>query len=496
MNQLLMHLLKFFGLLLFCFSALTYASEPADSLVSLLDAQGGVATGHNSDDGHFLVAMGFSSASNEEEGYERARLSALKQLNEFINGSTISGYSAATVQYETNDSSDDTYQENLVSVVENSFKGAVSAASMLKKGRYSDDYFVAIALTESNTAIQASLAGTKHKSQIRKVLTKSNASGIQTVESKGISSLKDGVEQARERAVQSALRNAVQQAKGVMLSGRSGTFGNVINSALSTKTQGYVHSYEIINEEKKRGQYVVDIVAEVDTAPLLSDVNFYFDVLSFPEFYIDAADKKDGVWLRERLEQIGFSFSSSRANATHVFKIDKHQYVSSNHLKVAGMTTDLVVTFENMMTNDIILTLKSMPNKSSIYIEPAARAAQISEKMAYRNLEKNLESEVINALAAVAEQGVIYPFIVANANRLDWKIIRHTLENAGTGTIEGFQWNADGKILEFNYRYAGSLSRAMDEVLEPLYRTYKSQGKGRRLKAMKIDKISANFTVL
>jgi|TARA_R110001583_G_scaffold77377_1_gene210738 hypothetical protein len=480
------------------FATLTssFASVPSDALVDLLEAEGGIATGNNSDDGYFIVVMGFSDESNENKAYELARLSALKQLNEFVNGSTTSGYSAATMRYDNTSSGEESNSESFVSVVENSFKGAIVAAKVIKKGRYSTNYFVSLALTQNDVALQSALKGSgKQNSKVQAIAQKVDT-GIQTIEAKGLASMKDGKASARELAIQNALRNAVQQAQGVMLSGRSGVFGEALNSAISTKTQGYVHSYEIIDEEKSRGDYLVSIVAEVDTAPLLNDIDFYLDILNTPVFYVEAKDKSDSLWLTNYLENMGFILSTKRDDATHVFKIEKIQQVSQSHQNKAGITTKLSVTFENIMTGEIVFTAINNVNKSAIYIAPQTRAINISKKMAYKDLGKSLSEEIITSLARIAEQGVLYPFIVSNANRLDWRLIRHTLENAGTGVVDGFTWVAEGKTLQFNYRYSGSLSRAMDEVLEPLYTTFKAEGKGHRLKALKIGKTSATFEIL
>ena len=473
-----------------------FASEATDSLVDLLESEGGIATGNNPDDGYFIVAMGFSDQGEENKAYELARLDALKQLNEFVNGSTTSGYSAATLRFDNTSTAGESTSENFISVVENSFKGAISAAKMIKKGRYDNSYFVTFALTQSDIALQSAIKGSAKANPKNIAIAQKVDSGIQTVEAKGLASMKEGTATAREQAIQNALRNAVQQAQGVMLSGSSGTFGEALNSALSTKTHGYVRSYEIIDEDKKRGDYVVLIVAEVDTAPLLSDIDFYLDILSTPAFYIDSADQGDTRWLRNYLEEMGFTLSTKRQEATHIFKIEKTQQVNQNHQDKKGITTELSVTFENVMTGDIIFTALNNINKSAIYIEPQSRAIKISEKMAYKDLAKSLSKEIITSLAKIAEQGVVYPFIVSNANRLDWKLIRHTLENAGSGVVDGFTWNVDGKTLKFNYRYSGSLSRAMDEVLDPLYTTFKAEGKGHRLKAIEIGKTSAIFEIL
>ncbi|MFQ3575227.1 MAG: DUF4476 domain-containing protein [Cytophagales bacterium] len=88
-----------------------------------------------------------------------------------------------------------------------------------------------------------------------------------TVDAKGL-----GV--GREDALQDALRNAVGQAAGVVLSS-STTVENymVIQDAIATNTKGYINRYDVLNEKKIQDGYEINVRAVVSTTPIKADFN-------------------------------------------------------------------------------------------------------------------------------------------------------------------------------------------------------------------------------
>lgn len=262
-------------------------AAPMDEVFPLLEDGGGARSGKDSQQGYYITALGFASGSSEAKAYEEARLQALRNLNEMVNGVVMSGHSSSSINYATeskngvtSESSRQTFEE----VVNLEFKGQLSAAKQIKKGRYDDQYFVAIAISQQDVANIASLrapaanrptnvpvsAGSKSIAQF--------SNSTKSVESMGLSSMKTGEQKAREQALLDAMRNAVQQVQGVMLSGKSGMYNEALSYALSSKTEGYVSNYEILDEDIARGNYQVRIQAQVNGGKLLKDVNFYLDV--------------------------------------------------------------------------------------------------------------------------------------------------------------------------------------------------------------------------
>ena len=126
--------------------------------------------------------------------------------------------------------------------------------------------------------------------------------------------------------------------------------------------------------------------------------------------------------------------------------------------------------------------------------QDSAKAA--STQAAYKQLGKKLDKEIVTALAAIARKGRVYPITIVNANRTDLKLFSHTLQNNATGTIERWEWDEKDKQITLFYRYIGPFTEAVDNFLPALYQNYKSQGAGRRPKAVILAGDHATFRII
>jgi len=485
------------------------ASTPMDDVFSLLDSSGGTRSGINQLDGYYIVAMGMSDSSSETKGYEIARIDALRQLSEMINGVTINGSTSSAMKYisVTKDGeASDFSAESFINTVNTSFKGQLSAAKVLKKGEYDDNYFVAIVITQTDAnqinTLKSTANGEKGNTTIIIATDASNKSiasfnkAAKSVEAKGLASMKLGESVAREQASQDAIRNAVQQAQGVMLQGKSGQFNDALAIALSTKTEGYVSSYEILDEDVERGNYFIIIQAEVDSAKLLNDVNFYMNVFSEPIFSVESDNNNKTDWLINELERLGFSIHTGKTKPTHTFTLKEKQNTVEDHKKSAGIETSLTISLKDNISGEIIFTIVNNPLKTRIYIKPISRAKQVSEHIAFKKMKNKIGVEVIQALAKHAETGALYKIVLNNAKRNDVDIFKHVLNNGTSGNVESWAWDKKGKVMTLNYRISGTLSDALDQSLNEIYATFKTQGKGRKAHMKKVGKHEAVFEIL
>ncbi|WP_076410388.1 hypothetical protein [Shewanella sp. UCD-KL12] len=490
-------------------SSTSLASEPMDDLYELLDTKGGTRSGINDKDGYYVVALGFSSRSSESKALEDARIKALRQLSNMINGVTMSGSSHSSTKYMSvsdNENTSEYSSETFSDVVNTHFKGQISAAKQLKSGLYDGDHFVAVVITQSDSARVSSLSSSSGRnqetSQTMIITTDSSTSVAQvqlqekTVESKGLASMKHGESEARKQALIDALRNAIQQAQGVMMQGKSGKFNDAISLAISTKTEGYVSNYDLIDEDVERGQYYVIINARVNAGKLLNDVNFYTQVLGEPIFSLTSENNAKTPWLTDELERLGFTINDGSTKATHSFSLKQTQKKIEDHKGKTGVETSLSIELKDSTTGDILFTINNSPLKTRIYIQPESRAAQVSEHAAYKQIKKKMGIEVIQALARHAEKGAIYQIVLNNAKRTDVDIFKHVLNNGTSGEVETWEWKKEGKQMTLNFRFSGPLSEAIDQSLNELYATFKKEGKGRRPHMTKVKQKSAHFDLI
>jgi len=83
-----------------------------------------------------------------------------------------------------------------------------------------------------------------------------------------------GVGLKREDALQDALRNAVSQAIGVSISSETRVENYMImQDAISSKSQGYISSYDVIHEVPFPDRYELTVRANVSLSPLKADIN-------------------------------------------------------------------------------------------------------------------------------------------------------------------------------------------------------------------------------
>ncbi len=93
---------------------------------------------------------------------------------------------------------------------------------------------------------------------------------VQTVTAEGVEAVVAGdMAITRDRAINDALRKAVEQAVGTLVSAETRVQNfKLLNDEIYTKTEGYVRNYRIISERQKESFYVVTIQASIETGPI------------------------------------------------------------------------------------------------------------------------------------------------------------------------------------------------------------------------------------
>ena len=90
----------------------------------------------------------------------------------------------------------------------------------------------------------------------------------------------DDVANARDKAVDDALRKAVEQAVGTLISSDTVTENfQLISDKIISQAKGYIRRYKVLSEEKEDGVYSVTVEAEVAKGNLSSDLNGILQVL-------------------------------------------------------------------------------------------------------------------------------------------------------------------------------------------------------------------------
>ena len=96
----------------------------------------------------------------------------------------------------------------------------------------------------------------------------------QTIESQGVAAIVQGnLDISRDKAIEDALRNAVEQATGTLIENETLVENyQVLSDKIYSQSRGYVQSYEVLSEGAEQGLYKVTIQANVASGELKNDL--------------------------------------------------------------------------------------------------------------------------------------------------------------------------------------------------------------------------------
>ncbi|MBC7795207.1 MAG: flagellar assembly protein T N-terminal domain-containing protein, partial [Clostridia bacterium] len=103
---------------------------------------------------------------------------------------------------------------------------------------------------------------------------------------------------ARDKAIDDALRKAVEQSVGTMISSETVTQNfQLLSDKVFSKAKGYVRNYKIVSEKEEQSIYNVNVDAEVSSGNLRSDIDGILTVLrakNMPRVLIMVAEQNVG----------------------------------------------------------------------------------------------------------------------------------------------------------------------------------------------------------
>lgn len=126
------------------------------------------------------------------------------------------------------------------------------------------------------------------------------ADEVETIEVRGEAAILDDDEAAaRDKAIDDALRKAVESAVGTMISSETITENyQLISDRIYSRAKGYVRSYKIRDEREQDGVYIVDIRAKVAVGAVSKDVDGLATLLKrkkYPKVLVLVAEQNIGM---------------------------------------------------------------------------------------------------------------------------------------------------------------------------------------------------------
>ncbi|OGQ83293.1 MAG: hypothetical protein A2289_08265 [Deltaproteobacteria bacterium RIFOXYA12_FULL_58_15] len=104
---------------------------------------------------------------------------------------------------------------------------------------------------------------------------------------------------ARDKAIDDALRKAVEQAAGTVVSSETITENfELVSDKIYSKSKGYVRNYKVVSEKKADGIYEVKVNADIGTGALKSDLDGILSVLrgkNMPRVLVMVSEQQVGA---------------------------------------------------------------------------------------------------------------------------------------------------------------------------------------------------------
>ncbi len=325
----------------------------------------------DSDLGRTIIVVGLGMHRKDSVAQEMSRQDAMKTLTAFLKGEKVSSIERASQTWKGDQALEEYY-----STITTQVEGSLNSAWMFRTGKHQGMTYTVMVISEKSKDYST-------------VFNERN----NTVEARGVASLSEGVEAARETALNNAIRSAVEQYNGVQMAAKS-TIENAdkFQAKLSSVSKGHVKRYSVSKEYQRDGNYYVVIVAEVsDKAPEDSQsMAAITENLGRPSFAIDSNDQDVARLIRETLAQNDFEVSSSQSDARYLVKADTSFRTYDAMAGMKGLQTSIRLRISDRFSSDTLVNISSDPDKSTEISDSEALRKQNSLRYAMEDLQPKL----------------------------------------------------------------------------------------------------------
>jgi len=326
--------------------------------------------------GKTIITIGKSDNAKENIAYDIAKQEALKNLASFLYGETINS-NESFVTLEQNGTIDEKYFSSITSNIDASLKSSF----LYKSGRYNEEYYTVVLLAEKNTASKDTF----------KKITNSNV-----IESRGYSSLSEGISKARQNALNEALRSAVEQYSGVQMASKTSIENaEKYRGKLSSVSKGYIKKYDVIKEFKDGNNFVVVIVAEVaeDEPNAEKSIDAIKENMGRPSFYIISTDNRLKSMIENILSKNQLDIAINKRDAKYIItsNASKFEYEVPALKNMMGIQTTIEIVVKDVFANENIINISNDP-ENSVEI---SKSPNIRERNSYNYAMEEIEEKFI-----------------------------------------------------------------------------------------------------
>lgn len=203
------------------------------------------------------------------------------------------------------------------------------------------------------------------------------------------------VSQAKQAALQIALRNAIEQVMGTTIVAQSELMNSSkLKSKLISRSVGQIKEYRIVKEGVIGSNYQVITLAEVDKDSLMDNYSALIRSMGNPLFYVNTEDPDLRAALNDFMKELGFTVTTDYAVAN--FLVDSHctyLAVKDEHYG-DGIQIDVHLELLNVKTGELYMTLQNTPRLTSTYSGSFHQIRQSAAKKAFKEIKKGFHAKL------------------------------------------------------------------------------------------------------
>ena len=175
--------------------------------------------------------------------------------------------------------------------------------------------------------------------------------------------VKNRISDAKQTALQVALRNAVEQVLGTTVVGQSALMNNSkVKSKVVSQSVGQIREYRIVKEEVVGTSYLVVANVEVDKDAVLDNYAALARSMGDPVFFVNTEDPDLRSALNDFMKELGFKVTTFHDTANFFVDAGCTYLAIEDDYYGQGIQIDMNLNLLNVKTGEIYMTL---PRKSS-----------------------------------------------------------------------------------------------------------------------------------
>lgn len=458
--------------------------SPAAFLKEMYAANRRFAFGKHHDCGVWMISrhsVPLKNGRTIQEAAALAEVRAKKQIASFL-GSKMTSYDKAYMASYKGDSGTVTTSvlESFSQIdVQQLLRGVTLFQQDVRDGKLTAAYYVTGKLVDAAKELEKQL--------------RSAPPGVVRAVGFGVI-VENRIPPAKRSAVQSALRNAVEQVMGTTVIGSSQLMDNdKVKAKVISQTAGKVKQYRIVKEGRSNQNYQVIVNAEVDEKHIWDNYSAIVRSMGNPDFFINTQDPDLRYALNGFLAELGLSVTDDAAKAHFTVNADcRYMAIKDEHYG-NGIQIDLGIVLSDVKTNRQLFSMKNVPRLTSSYSGSFHQVRRSAAQKAFRSIKKQIHIKLDRVIMDWVLNGHPVEIVIHNFNG-DREVAKKILSAINlVPCAKTDTYLIEGNDLKFNCSYTGPTADLEDFLIERLSRDHSADMQLPKTISISLSKLEMSF---